>query len=102
MENSSTAAQQPKKPKKKFRFDEFSYSLLKANRWFAIYAASDSSASSAVKFYQIFHVKDGELLLNRYGRYRHFERVVQEYREATKKVLRQLSTKNIDNGNQKN
>ncbi|HVN57781.1 MAG TPA: hypothetical protein VMT63_05745 [Bacteroidales bacterium] len=90
------------KPKKKFRFDEFSYSLLKANKWFAVYAASESSATSAVKFYQIFRIADGELVLNRYGRYRYIERVFQEYRDATTKILRKLTTTNNNEHGTKN
>ncbi len=71
-----------KSPKRHFIFEGFNFSLMKYNQLCAVYVAS---ADSKILFYQIFHIKNNELVLNRFGRYKQFDCVRQEYEKLTKK-----------------
>lgn len=69
--------------KKKFTFDGYLFSLLKFNKWVAVYVASEGAK---ILFYQVFKIDNNELIINRYGRYKEFNRVAQEYEKLTKKA----------------
>ncbi len=78
--------------KKKFTFDGYSFSLLKFNKWLAVYVAT-TIGGPKISFYQIFVIRDdGKLILDRYNRYREFGRVRQEYKSMTEKLERKLLT----------
>jgi hypothetical protein len=76
--------------KKKFTFDGYSFSLLKFNEYAAVYCASEGTR---IAFYQIFNIRGGELILDRYNRYREFDRVKQEFKGMTKKFENKVITK---------
>jgi hypothetical protein len=77
--------------KKKFTFDGYVFSLLKFNKWFAVYVASEGPK---ILFYEVFKIENNEPVINRYGRYKEYNRVIQEYDKWTKKQERKLLTNN--------
>jgi hypothetical protein len=50
--------------KKKFTFDGYLFSLLKFNKWFAVYVASEGAK---ILFYEVFKIENNEPVINRYG-----------------------------------
>jgi hypothetical protein len=78
--------------KKKFFYDEHSFTLLKFNKWIAVYVAT-TIGGPRIAFYQIFIIRDdGTLTLDRYHRYKEFDRIRQEYKSMTEKQERKLLT----------
>ena len=71
--------------KKIFRFDGYTFSLLRYNQVGAVYVASEGAK---IMFYQVFRIKDGNLVINRYGRYSELDRVAKEFEVLTSKAER--------------